>query len=140
MKKHHIFSSALLLTASISASALEFDKSIPIICSLSNYSECNIDGCEAVSAESVAAPTFIRVNAKNKTMKAYAQGKARESKMDSVEIIDGKLLLAGVEDGAEGVRDGVGYSASITIETGNLVLTAVSDDLAIMAFGACIRD
>ena len=140
MNKLHILSSAFLLTASISASAAEFDKSVPIICSLSNYSECTINGCEAVSAESIAAPTFIRVNAKKQTLKAYSGGKVSESKVDSVEIIDGKLILAGIEDGAEDVQDGVGYSASITIETGNLVLTAVSDDLAIMAYGACIRD
>lgn len=140
MNKPHILTSAILLTASMSAGAAEFDKSIPIICSLSNFSECTIDGCETVSAESIQAPTFIRVNAKKKTIKAYAQGKTRESKVDSIEIIDGKLILAGIEDGAEDVRDGVGYSASVTIETGNLVLTAVSDDLAIMAYGACIRD
>ena len=140
MKKHHIFSSAFLLAASISADAADFDKSIPIICSLSNYSECTIDGCDAVSAASLQAPTFIRINARKKTLKAYAQGKTSESKVSSVEIIDGKLILAGIEDGAEDVRDGVGYSASVTIETGNLVLTAVSDDLAIMAYGACIRD
>ena len=63
-----------------------------------------------------------------KTLQAIAGGKGRTSRIDEVEIIDGKLLAAGVEDGAEGVRDGVAYGISLTIETGNLVFSAVTDD------------
>ena len=55
-------------------------------------------------------------------------------------MIDGKLLAAGVEDGSERAVDGVAYSIAITIETGNLVFSAVTDDHAFTAFGACIRD
>ena len=129
-----------LLTASLPAAASDFDKSVPVLCAISDYSECTIEGCEAVTADSINAPTFFRLNAKKKTLQAITSGKGRVSRIDTVDIIDGKLLAAGVQDGAADVRDGVAYSISLTIETGNVVFSAVTDDTAFTAFGACIRD
>ena len=130
----------LLLVSSSPAFADEFDKSVPILCAMSKYYECDIRECEEVSADEIQAPTFFRVNAKKKTIQAIAGAKGKVSRIDEIEIVDDVILAVGVEDGARGDRDGVGYSLAITIDTGNLAFSAVTDDVAITGFGACIRD
>jgi len=54
-----------------------------------------------------------------------------------MELIDGKLILQGAEDGVEGVRDGVGWTMAIAQETGKAVLTASGDQVGFVVFGAC---
>jgi len=41
------------------------------------------------------------------------------------------------EDGVEGVRDGLGWSASIAQDTGRFVLSASGERVAFVVFGAC---
>ncbi len=130
----------LCLVTAIPVAAKDFDKSVPILCAISDYNECTIEGCEAVTADSINAPTFFRLNAEKKTLQTITTGKGRVSRIDEVEVIDGKLMAAGVEDGSERAVDGVAYSVAVTIETGNLVFSAVTDDVSFTAFGACIRD
>lgn len=140
MKKFAITTVTLGLLLSGHVTAREFDKSVPILCAVTNYNECTIEGCESVTADSINAPTFFRLNAAKKTLQTINQGKGRVSRIDEVEIIDGKLMASGVEDGSERIDDGVAYSIAVTIETGNLAFSAVTDDHAFTAFGACIRD
>jgi hypothetical protein len=47
------------------------------------------------------------------------------------------LILQGVEEGVEGVDDGLGWSMTISKETGKLVLAASGDRKAYVVFGAC---
>ena len=51
--------------------------------------------------------------------------------------VDGKLIVQGAEDGAEGVRDGTGWTLAIDQGNGRLVATAASDAVAFVIFGAC---
>lgn len=140
MKKLTQTIGTLCLSASLPVTAVGFDESEPILCAVSNYNECAIEGCESVTAASINAPTFFRLNADKKTLQTITEGKARVSRLDQIELIDGQLLAAGVEDRSEGAAGGVAYSIVVTIETGNLVFSAVSDDLSFTAFGACIQD
>jgi hypothetical protein len=57
--------------------------------------------------------------------------------IERLEQVDGKLIIQGAEDGIEGVRDGVGWSAAIAQETGKMVLTASGDEVGFVVFGAC---
>jgi hypothetical protein len=52
--------------------------------------------------------------------------------------LDGKLILQGAEDGIENVRDGLGWTAAISEETGKFILTASGEEVAFVVFGACI--
>ena len=51
--------------------------------------------------------------------------------------IDGKLILQGVEDGEEGVRDGLGWTMAISEDSGDMVLTGSGDQVGFVIFGAC---
>jgi hypothetical protein len=47
------------------------------------------------------------------------------------------LLLQGAEEGREGVRDGLGWTMSVDIDRGDMVLTASGEGVAFVVFGVC---
>jgi len=54
------------------------------------------------------------------------------------EVVDGKLILQGAEDGYEKMRDGLGWTMAISEATGQVVLTASGDQVAFVVFGAAL--
>jgi hypothetical protein len=50
----------------------------------------------------------------------------------------GKLILQGADEGIEKVRDGLGWTAAVSEESGKFILTATGEDVAFVVFGACI--
>ena len=140
MKLNTIVRLCALIALSVSTStfAEDFDGSKPMLCSISDFSECTITGCEKVTAYSIGAPRLIRIDAKGKSIAALGGGAGRKSKIDHVDLIDGKLIIIGAEDGVEGVRDGLGYSMTIAMETGELVFSASADGAAFTGFGVCV--
>ena len=117
----------------------DFDGSKPILCAPSNYSQCTAMGCQQVNAREIGAPRFLKINIKRKRIEAVG-GAGGTSKIDHIERVDGKLIVQGVEDGLEDVRDGVGYSIAISEATGDMVLSAAGDGVSFSAFGACMLD
>ncbi len=63
----------------------------------------------------------------------------RNSKINRISYIENKVILQGVSDGVEGVNDGIGWSMSISKETGKFVLTASGDKVGYVVFGSCSR-
>ena len=47
------------------------------------------------------------------------------------------MILQGTEDGLEQVRDGLGWTAAITMDTGIMSLTASTDGAGFVIMGAC---
>ena len=122
-----------------SAAANVFDGSEPLICALMDIAECLPGGeCERVSAESVNAPRFFRIDfSANQMTTTREAGDAKTSPIERMESLDEKLFLQGVEDGGEGVRDGLGWSLAIAQDSGKMVMTASGDEVGFVAFGAC---
>lgn len=60
------------------------------------------------------------------------------SVIERMEVVDGKLMLQGAEDGLEGIRDGLGWTIAISLETGKAVLTGSGDGVGFVVFGACL--
>jgi len=108
-----------------------------LLCAPGQYTECTPDGCAPVNYAEINAPRFIKVDVKRKRMESLQGGASATSKLDHVERIDGKLILQGVEDGVKNVRDGIGYSIAIVEDTGDMVLSAASEGVSFIAFGAC---
>ena len=141
MKKLKIFS---LIVISIwmmcgSAAAGNFDGSKELICSIIDVVECQPGGkCLEVTAEDIDIPHFFKINVKKKKISATrGDGSKRSTDIENFEKIDGKIILQGAEDGIKDVRDGVGWSAAISEDTGRMVLTASGDDVGFVVFGAC---
>lgn len=117
--------------------AADFDGSQPLLCASMQVMECTAGGgCETVTAESIGAATFFEVDAAAGSVSDAGSGE-RRSTIENMDHVDGKLIIQGAEDGIEGVRDGVGWSATIDENSGELVVSASGDGAAFVIFGAC---
>ena len=124
---------------SVPAVAGNFDGSKELLCAVMDLVECIPGGkCQQVTAEEVGIPNFLRIDFKQKKLRAtFADGSKKNSAINNLEKIDGKVILQGAEDGIKDVRDGLGWSLAIDEETGKMVLTASGDAVAFVMFGAC---
>lgn len=120
----------------LSGSAGAIDTTQPILCASTQVWEC-IDGrgCESVLPEEVNAPTFLRVNVKNKEIRIF-DDKA-PSKIATVTDIEDRVILQGADEADDIQPDGAGWSLSIEHSTGRFVGTAAIVQGAIVIFGAC---
>ena len=141
MKRTAIISAAFLCSTTSLAVADDFDGSEPLLCSTVSVNECIPDGdCERVSAASVNAPNFLRINVDDGTItNAYADATSTPNVIESSAVLGNKLYLQGKDDGLEGVRDdGIAWSVAINQVTGEMVLSASGAEVAFVIFGACI--
>lgn len=122
------------------ALAGDFDGSKTLICAAVDVTECFPGGkCQKVTAEEVNLPDFLRLNFKDKNIRATMVGRENlETDIERVETIDGKLMVQGAEDGREDTKDGLGWTMAIDEFSGKLVFTAAGADVAFVVFGACI--
>ena len=125
-----------VVTLLSAGSAWALDTSKPFLCASMQVNEC-IDGrgCEAVLPEEVNAPTFLRVDVRNKVIRVLKD--APGTKIRSVSRIENRLVLQGAEDGNPRQPDGTGWTLSIENDTGRFVATAAVLQGAIVIFGAC---
>jgi hypothetical protein len=141
INKLMLMSVALLCTVFIplSVTAGEFDGSKPLYCALMDTVQCLPGGeCQEIEAEEVNLPNFLVIDfKKEKITTTKARGNQRTSKIENKKQVDGKLIVQGAEDGAEGVKDGLGWSIAINDTTGKMVLTGSGDDVGFVFFGAC---
>jgi hypothetical protein len=137
--KLFLYIAILLQVANVNAEVL--DGSAPLLCASTELFECTFeDGCVEVQPEDVNAPQFLRVNYKKKIIQAIPSRKENpDTKIEHSENIDGKLIMQGIEDGIEGVRDGLGWTLTITEDTGKMSLTASGEEVGFVILGACTK-
>ena len=123
----------------LSVNAGEFDGSQTLYCALMDTVQCMPGGkCQEVEAEEVNLPSFIVIDfKKEKITIPEVRGNKRTSKIENKKQVDGKLIIQGAEDGAEGVKDGLGWSIAINETTGKMVITGSGDEVGFVFFGAC---
>ncbi len=132
-----------ILGSMMAASAVEagdFDGTRPLLVSVIRAVECVPDGtCREVPLASVELPQFLKIDFSKKTIRpADADDKTPATVIERQEVVDGKLILQGAEDGYEKMRDGLGWTMAISVETGRVVLTASGDQVAFVVFGAAL--
>ena len=118
----------------------DYDGSKPLLMSVIRVIECTPDGaCQEVSPAVVQLPQFLRIDFANKTINpAVAGDDTPGTTIERQEVIDGKLILQGAEDGYEKMRDGLGWTMAISEQNGQVVLTASGEQVAFVVFAACI--
>lgn len=118
----------------------DFDGNKPLLVSVIRVIECTPDGaCQEVTAASAGLPQFLKIDFTNKTISPAAAGdNMPSSDIERQEVVDGKLILQGAEDGYEEVHDGLGWTIAISDDNGLVVLTASGEQVAFVAFGACL--
>ena len=142
MKKRGLITIAmvLLLVTPLASQAGDFDGSKPLIFSLISVVECTPTGdCQKVTPEDVGLPQFLKINFAGRQIAAAPEiSEVPPSVIERMEVVDGKLMLQGAEDGLEGIRDGLGWTIAVSLETGKAVLTGSGDGVGFVVFGACL--
>jgi hypothetical protein len=129
-----------LILAVSAAGAGDFDGTRPLLVAVNRVMECTpADACREVTPASVQLPQFLRIDfAKKAILPARASDNFPPSAIERTEVVDGKLILQGAEDGYDKMRDGLGWTMSISVESGQVVLTASGDQVAFVVFGAAL--
>jgi hypothetical protein len=132
-----------ILCSIIAASAVwagDFDGSKPLMISVIRAVECTPDGsCREATPASIELPQFLKIDFVNKTIRpAAADDETPASTIERQEVVDGKLILQGAEDGYDKMRDGLGWTMAISEATGQVVLTASGEGVAFVIFGAAL--
>jgi hypothetical protein len=84
-------------------------------------------------------PQFLKVDFTTKTIRsAAAEAERPGTTIERQETVDGKLILQGAEDGYEEMRDGLGWTIAVSLETGQVVMTASGEQVAFVVFGAAL--
>lgn len=122
-----------------STSYAAIDGSEAVICAAAEIIECVPDNeCQRISAREAGIPRFLRIDfAGQQISRAKPNGDEITSAIERTEVVDGRLILQGAEDGFENVPDGIGWSLSVDQTSGDMVLTGSGADAAFVIFGAC---
>ncbi len=128
------------LIAPLGAAAGDFDGSKPLLLSVIRVLECTPDGaCQETTPGNVGLPQFLKIDFTNKTISPAAAGDdTPATTIERQEVVDGKLILQGAEDGYEKMRDGLGWTMAISEESGQVVLTGSGEQVGFVIFGACL--
>lgn len=129
----------LLFAPSFSAGG-DFDGSRPLLISVIRAIECTPDGsCREVSPASIDLPQFLKIDFTQKTIRPAVEApEVPDTIIERQEVVDGKLILQGAEDGYAKMQDGLGWTLSISAQNGQAVITASGEQVAFVVFGAAL--
>ncbi len=123
----------------VAAIAADFDGSKALMCSFAQIIECDAgDECFPVTNDSVDAPDFVKFNFKKKQVIAISAG-VENAPADLGNVVDlaNYLVVQGVQGGAEGTANSLAWSATISHESGAIVVAAAGENAGFVVFGAC---
>lgn len=116
--------------------AAEFAGDAPLICAALQSFGCESDAdCAATPLEEINVPQFLRVNFEEKVIRSKRpNGDMRVTPIEGVRSAGDRLLLQGLEQGAEGM---FAWNIVIGQAKGEMTLTVAGDGFAVVIFGAC---
>jgi len=131
-----------LVLGSLATGALahSFDAKTPVLCSVYQLFECTPpNACEAVTPGAINGFSHFDIDFGGKVVTRSSGESKQQSPIQNVETgVDGKLIVQGIDEGLEGVRDGAGWSVSIMIPEGTMVLAVAGDGFAVVGLGGCV--
>jgi hypothetical protein len=91
-----------------------------------------------VYPDTVGLPKNFLIDVKSKTLRLSKDSLIRRTiTFKSLEHIENKMVMQGVDEGVEGVDDGLALSLTISKKNGNAILSAAGDGVAYVVFGVC---
>ena len=122
-----------------SAAADDYDGSKKLLGSVDRIVEVTKFGInEDVDPDVVGLPEFFIIDFQARMLLPTKESLIRRtSRIQHIEHIENKLILQGVEQGVDGINDGLGWSMAISKESGKIILSAAGDGVAYVVFGTC---
>jgi hypothetical protein len=107
------------------------------MCSFGHVIECDHGAeCRAVTNDSVDAPDFVKLNFRRKQIVSTTAGNdSSPGRIDNVADLGRYLVVQGVQGGSN--NDTLGWSMSISQQTGQMVTTGSGEIAGFVIFGAC---
>ena len=121
------------------AVAGDFDGSKPLSGSVSKILEITPSRIKNdVDPDTVGLPRKFLIDFKEKKVRPSKDSLIRRtSQIQRIDHLENKLVLQGIEEGVEGVDDGLAWSMAISKRSGRVVLSAAGDGVAYVVFGTC---
>jgi len=111
------------------AAASKFDGSVPLLCVPLSVTECGAEGeCQRGTPQSVNLPQFFKVDFKTMTIGAVEE--SRESAIKTVDRVNGKMIL-------QGVQGQLGWTLIISEDIGQMSATIAGAGEGYLIFGTC---
>ncbi len=124
---------------SLTALGGEYDGLKPLSGTTGKVIEINrhkiIDG---VDPDTVGLPKKFLIDFKSRTLRPSKESLVRKTiAFSHIVHMEDNLVMQGVDDGVEGVNDGLAWSLTISKKNGKAVLAASGDGVAYVVFGVC---
>ena len=128
-----------LIGLAAAALAGDFDGSRPLSGTIVKVIEINrykID--DDVDPDTVGLPKKFLIDFKAKVLRPSNDSMVRRTiSIHRVTVVENKTVLQGVDEGVEGVDDGLAWSLTISQKDGSAVLSASGSGVAYVVFGVC---
>jgi hypothetical protein len=131
---------AVLAMPMLSSSAVGWDRQKPMLCAMGEVFECGRGmPCQRTGLIEIGAPRFFRIDLVQKVAQGIG-GAARErrSPIRTIDEVGEILVLQGMDGAIDGQRGAIGWTASMSMDGGELVLTAAAAEAAFIIFGDCL--
>ena len=139
--KYKILFGVVIFFISLVATAIagDFDGSKPLSGVTGKIIEINqYKIIDDVDPDTVGLPKKFLIDFNSKTLRPSKDSLVRRTiTFKSLEHIENKMVMQGVDEGVEGVDDGLAWSLTISKKNGNAILSAAGDGVAYVVFGVC---
>lgn len=128
-----------MIASATLAPAGDFDGSRPLSGTTVKIIEINpYKIVDNVDPATVGVPKKFLIDFHTRTLRPSKDSLIRKSiTFDSLVHIENQMILQGVDEGVEGVEDGLAWSLSISKKGGHAVLSASGEGVAYVVFGVC---
>ena len=128
-----------LIGLTTAAFAGDFDGSSPLSGSVGKVIEINrYRIADDVDPDTVGLPKNFLIDFKAKVIRPSNDSLVRRKiSINSVAAVENKTVIQGVDEGVEGVEDGLAWSLTISKKDGSAVLSASGNGVAYVVFGVC---
>lgn len=131
-------SATLLFAGAALAEDEHYDASDPLLCTVMNARQCDINGCELMDDADIGPRKYIRIDfkAKQLTTTEYS-GVTLATAIGSTSRKDNRLILQGIDEESVEAEDAKAWTMLIADPTGLMTFTVAGDEFATVALGAC---
>jgi len=128
-----------LIGLTAAAVAGDFDGSTPLSGTVDKVVEINRHRItDDVDPDTVGLPRKFMIDFKAKAVRPSKDSLVRRQiSIHSVAVVENNTVIQGVDEGVEGVADGLAWSLTISKKNGSAVLSASGNGVAYVVFGVC---